>query len=463
MNKFLNYLRNNEIDGTIIDQIITEHKPIKEKAISQYERYKASVVGVPILRREAAKFENFETGAVRRIDDRVNNRLNNAFDAEIVDTKVGYMFGHPISYETEKDGENKNTALAEQINRFNTVNNIADADSEWGKKAAISGYGARLAYIAPDGSERIANVNPWEAVFIAENDITEPSFALRYYTVFDWVKNDSVQREKVTFYDDKKAYFFEKRESNWILLEKKPHMFDYCPLFGLPNNDEQMGDAEKVIQLIDAYDRTLSDASNEIEQLRLAYLILKGAGMDDEEIQQLKKNGVFELFGENDDVKFLTKDINDTMIENHLNRLEENILRFAKSVNFSDESFGGNVTGVAMKYKLMALENKCITMERKMTAALRYQYKLLCSAWAKKSKVKPDDYLKVWFSFKRNLPSNTLEEAEIAAELKGQVSEETRLSMLSFVDDVQYEIERMKAEQDAYDLDDEKDNNEDEN
>ncbi|MEC1613156.1 phage portal protein [Bacillus mojavensis] len=463
MNKFLNYLRNNEIDGTIIDQIITEHKPIKEKAIAQYERYKTSVAGVPILQREAAQFENFETGAVRRIDHLVNNRLNNAFDAEIVDTKVGYMFGHPISYETENDGENKNTALAEQINRFNTVNNIADADSEWGKKAAISGYGARLAYIAPDGSERVANVNPWEAVFIAENDITEPSFALRYYTVFDWVKNDSVQREKVTFYDDKKAYFFEKREGNWILLEKKPHMFDYCPLFGLPNNDEQMGDAEKVIQLIDAYDRTLSDASNEIEQLRLAYLILKGAGMDDEDIQQLKKNGVFELLGKDDDVKFLTKDINDTMIENHLNRLEENILRFAKSVNFSDESFGGNVTGVAMKYKLMALENKCITMERKMTAALRYQYKLLCSAWAKKSNVKHDDYLKVWFSFKRNLPSNILEEAEIAAELKGQVSEETRLSMLSFVDDVQYEIERMKAEQDAYDLDDEKDNDEDDN
>lgn len=70
-----------------------------------------------------------------------------------------------------------------------------------------------------------------------------------------------------------------------------------------------------------------------------------------------------------------------------MNRLEENILRFAKSVNFSDESFGGNVTGVAMKFKLMALENKCITMERKMTAALRYQYKLIFSAWA--TKIRP--------------------------------------------------------------------------
>ncbi|MED4342407.1 phage portal protein [Bacillus licheniformis] len=458
MNKFLNYLRNNEIDGPIIEQIIEEHKPIKDKAIAQYERYMASVAGVPILQREAAQFEDFETGKVRRIDHLVNNRLNNAFDAEIVDTKVGYMFGHPISYETEKDGENKNTALAEQINNFNTINNIADADSEWGKKAAICGYGARLVYIAPDGLVRVANVNPWEVVIIAENDITEPSFALRYYKVFDWVNNQSIEREKATFYDDKMAYFFEKQKGGWTLLEKKLHLFDYCPLFGLPNNDEQMGDVEKVIKLIDAYDRTLSDASNEIEQLRLAYLILKGAGMDDEDIQELKKTGVLEMFGKDDDAKFLTKDINDTMIENHLNRLEENILRFAKSVNFSDESFGGNVTGVAMKYKLMALENKCITMERKTTAALRYQYKLLCSAWAKKGLVSAGDYLKVWFSFKRNLPSNLLEEAQTSGQLKGQVSEETRLSTLSIVDDVQYEIERMKAEQDAYDFEDEKAN-----
>jgi hypothetical protein len=46
----------------------------------------------------------------------------------------------------------------------------------------------------------------------------------------------------------------------------------------------------------------------------------------------------------------------------------------------SDESFGGNVTGVAMKYKLMVLENKCITMERKISSTLRYQFKVLYSA-----------------------------------------------------------------------------------
>lgn len=46
--------------------------------------------------------------------------------------------------------------------------------------------------------------------------------------------------------------------------------------------DYVKGDAEKGLSLIDAYDRTLSDVSNEIEQCGLAYLILKGLGADED-------------------------------------------------------------------------------------------------------------------------------------------------------------------------------------
>lgn len=276
---------------------------------------------------------------------------------------------------------------------------------------------------------------------------------MRYYQVFEWSGETKVTSYRADFYDATYIYSFKSSDKElYQLIERKPHMFDGCPLFGVPNNKELKGDTEKVISLIDAYDRTLSDASNEIEQFRLAYLIVKGASLDEEDMENLKKSGVFEVFDENGDVKFLTKEINDTMIENHLNRLEENILRFAKTVNFSDGSFGGTITGVAMRYKLMALEHKAITMERKMTAAFRYQYKILCSAWDKKILADKDGYLKLWFQFKRNLPVNILEEAQASAQLKGQVSEETRLALLSFVDDVRFELERMAAERDAYDL-----------
>ncbi|MDQ4709404.1 phage portal protein [Bacillus subtilis] len=445
MIKFLDQIRASGITPELIAEIIEAHKNDHERMKKLYDRYQAEVQGVPILTREAIEYEDFETGHVKRIDHKVNNKLNNSFDSDIVDTKVGYLFGHPITYEFDDKRETGTTSSGKQmIDDFNTLNNIADEDSEWGKMATICGYGARLAYIDRNGNERVKNIEPWEAVFLSDGNIHEPEYALRYYETYNG-------QQKAEFYDSKTIYYFSTKDSSaFILNHKQPHMFDGCPLFGLANNKELKGDAEKVLSLIDAYDRTLSDASNEIEQYRLAYLILKGLGADEDTLQQLKKTGILELYDEKDDVSYLTKDINDAIIENHLNRLEENILRFAKSVNFSDESFGGNVTGVAMKFKLMALENKCITMERKMTAALRYQYKLIFSAWATKNKAKAEDYLKVWFGFKRNLPANVLEEAQTTSQLKGLISEETRLSLLSFVDDVQYELHKMKEEEEEY-------------
>ncbi|WP_416144915.1 phage portal protein [Planococcus koreensis] len=435
MLKFKNRIDENGISEELIEDIIQAHTKDHDRMKNLYDRYKAEANGPGIFKRAAAAFDGFgKSNSVKRLDDKVNNQLNNAYDADIVDTKIGYLFGHPISYDVDK----KNAAMKQEIEDFLLRNNAEDADAECGKTAAICGQTARLAYIDRQGKERIKNLDPWEAVFIGE-EIHEPDYSLRYFNIGD------VQHAE--FYDETDIYFFTRQNgSRFDLQNIQPHMFEFNPLFGIANNKELKADAEKVLALIDAYDRTLSDASNEIEQYRLAYLILKGMGADEDTLADLKKSGVFELFGENDDVKYLTKDINDQMIENHLDRLEDNILKFAKSVNFSDEAFGGNITGIAMRFKLLALENKCITMERKFVSALRYQFKVLFSAWKKRKGFNGDDYLKVFYVFKRNLPANILDEGQSTQALKGNVSERTRLSLLSFVDDVEYEIKQMEED-----------------
>lgn len=424
------------ITADLVNDIIDAHKQDNERMLNLYERYKADLDGPPIFRRSAVEYEDdFERGGnVRRLDDKVNNRLNNAFDVDIVDTKTGYLFGHPISYDVDQEC----VELKKEIENFLLRNNMDDIDAELGKMAAICGYGARIAYIDKEGFERVKNLDPWEVVLFGD-DIHEPEYSLRYYNI-----GEKLHAE---FYDNKEIYYFEvSNGSKLSLTEQKPHMFEFNPLFGVANNAELKGDAEKVLALIDAYDRTLSDASNEIEQYRLAYLILRGMGMDDEQITELKKNGIFELFGENDDVRYLTKDINDGMIENHLNRLEANIMRFAKTVNFTDESFGTQLSGVALRFKIMALENKSVVMERKFTSALRYQFKVLFSAWEKRRSLAQEDYLKVFFTFTRNIPVNLLDEAQTTQALKGNVSERTRLAALSIVDDVDYELEEMQKD-----------------
>ena len=424
-----------------IESLIEMHKDDRERMHNLYERYKAKHEAVPVFSHDPVRqYEDFETGGnVKRIDQFVNNKLNNAFDVEIVDTRTGYMHGVPIVYRDEDDEETK------LIKQFNLLNNIPDKDSELGKMAAICGYAARIIYIDKEGNERIKNLKPYNTIFLGE-DISEPEYSMHYYPVKDEATG------KVTwyadFYDDTHYHTYQGDYNAMSWVSSQQHLADYNPLFGIPNNEELIGDAERVIALIDGYDRALSDASSEISQTRLAYLVLKGLGMDEEEIQEVQKSGAFELYDDKQDVKYLTKDVNDTMIENHLDRLEKNIMRFAKSVNFNSDEFNGNVPVIGMHLKLMALENKCITFERKMTAALRYQFKVLYSIWKRKNKRTGSDldYLNVSYLWTRNIPVNKLEEAQVLTTLNGQISDRTRYALSTLVEDPEDEIAQLNAE-----------------
>ena len=241
-----------------------------------------------------------------------------------------------------------------------------------------------------------------------------------------------------------------RSDNDFVLEDVKRHGVQYNPLFVVENNDELDGEAKKILNLVDAFDRTLSDASNEIEASRLAILILQNIGMDEEDIQKMKASGILEMFGADGKASYLTKDVNDSMIENHLNRLNQNIMRFAKSIDFTDEKFSSNLSGIAILFKTMGLEHKAIVAENKMRSALQYQMKVLCSGWALLGLCDPEDYLKIYFNFKRNLPANRKEEAEIVNILSGQVSQRTLLSYLSTVDDIEAEIEAMQQEREEF-------------
>ena len=74
------------------------------------------------------------------------------------------------------------------------------------------------------------------------------------------------------------------------------------------------------------------------------------------------------------------------------------------------------------------------------------RYRLFFGHPAAKGKVKADDWTELTYQFTPNIPSNVLEEAQTAAQLSGIVSQETQLKILSVVDNVKEEIERMDGE-----------------
>lgn len=469
-------IENGGITDELLRRIIEKHRNNAECNRKLIERYEALEDGVPIFEREP-RFGD--------ASDVINQKINNDFFSEIVDFKTGYFAGNPIGYsysdteESQEDtGEAGDTASEQEAARdaaskaitdFVTRSNMFDIDMECTKFASICGYAGRLFYTDPDGEERVMVVPPNECIILSKTrDITQPTYGVRYFVTKDIHDNEIVKAE---FYDNDHIYFYEGGAvSSLTLGETKDNLFGLCPLQGIPNNREMQGDAEKVLALIDAYDRALSDANNESEAFANAYMIFENIHLDEKEAEAVQKAGAIEIRTgpEGGKVYFLTKEINDGFIEHHLDRLEENIYRFSKTPNMDDESFG-TASGISLKFKLTGLETKCGMFEAKMISAGTYMFKLLANVWAKKQlKIDP---LQCVMSFKRNFPLDLVSEAQavqslIAAGLPKRVAFDVALSC---VDDVDWVMQLVEEEKDAMlklmndtDDDDDDEDNEDE-
>ena len=423
----------------VIPKLIEKHKPQRLRMLMNHERYKTDASGVPVFHR------SFER------DVTIDNRINNDYFSEIVDIKTGYFAGKPAAYSYDKQEgnfENVSQRLADFLER----NRIADVNMETTKYCAIGGYSARLLYIDTMGRERMMYIPGHQAILLNEDgNIIETKYAVRYY--------GKEGKYVIHFYDGLRRYKYQQDGSELKLLEDNIHAFKLCPLFGYPNNDELMGDPDKVLGLIDAIDRTVSDVNSEIEAFRLAYLLFLGASVDQEQIDNMRKSGAISIpgmGGERIDARFLEKNLNDSAIENHLNRLHDNIYRFSGTPDLADEAFSGTQSGESLKFKLFGLETKAARFEQKFKAADTRMFEVMSTKWALENlSVNP---YKVFAEFKRNFPQNLVNEADVQQKLKGLVSDQTRLSLASFVDDVEYELELMEQEKDAIeplDLEDE--------
>lgn len=431
-----------EVTSEIIKDLITEHQTLASKMKANYKRYTGE--DVPILKRT---FDD---------ESKPNNKIINPYEDIIVDEGNGYLMGTPIDYKLDRELYSDDDIL--EFKRWHKRNDIADLDSETDKKSRICGYAARLCYIDKEGTERVMQVDPWETIFIQDGSLDELQFALRYYSIEDGEET----KIKVEWYDDTQiTYYIGDLDDGFKLdnseqVNPQPHMFNYCPLIKFINNDEEQSDFEKVIPSIDAYNKLISDSMNEAEQFTHAYMKFKGMTVDEEEFEKIKRLGGIAVTQEGD-VDFITKNINDTFIQNLKTTLEENIYKFSKTVNMSDEKFSGaSQSGESRKWKLLTLEFRAIIKERKFSKGLRQMFKVLASSWQKRGI--NIDYLDIDYKFIRNIPIDLSYWGDVIQKLKGNISDETLYSILPFVEAME-EIEKMNNQDSPYSLGDGNENN----
>lgn len=438
----------------LLSSYATEHS----RYASLYERYKASQTGTPIFNRIMPDFM------------KIDSHINNSFMSEVIDTKQGYMIGIPISYSTApyilddkteeqlKVEKKEMYAVFNQVRQFHTENALHDLNMETIKMSSICGTSARLLSIngIVDRTPIIKamNINPWEVIFIYNDSHTEVEVAIRYYTKVIVHTENNVRKPveviHVDIYDKQFMYAYEQdAKRNWfeqpvfLNMYRRIHFFKQVPIFEYVNNKEKQGDCDKVLALIDAYDRAFSDLSSELEQFRLAYIALYGLKAKSEDLDKLRQTGMFEMTKDGK-VEFITKKLDIKELMAYFDRVENNIVRFSKSVNFKDENFYGNLSGVAIRYKLMQLEEKAMTTQVKFETADSYMWKLIQTVYNIFSI--PFNYLYIKRQFTRTIPVNMLEEARIQTELEGKVSTKTRLSIASFIEDPELEEQKLQRE-----------------
>ena len=132
-----------------------------------------------------------------------------------------------------------------------------------------------------------------------------------------------------------------------------------------------------IITLQDAYNELLSGEIDDFSAFCDAYLILEGVDAEADDIASMKANRVL-ILPAGAKADWLTKNANDTQIENILKRVHDNIYRIAKCPDFSSEQFVGGVSsGIAIRYRLTGCETKAATIESNMKKALQRRIELI--------------------------------------------------------------------------------------
>ena len=364
-----------------------------------------------------------------------DNRLKFNFAKYIVDTMEGFFIGNPIKVLADNEEEKINSYL-ELLDQYNDLDNN---NAELSKACSIFGSAFEMYFVDEYGQIGITYLNPMEAFMVVDDSI------LKREKYFVRVFKDEEGDVCGSVSDEVSVKWFTHKKGKYIWEDEKIHGFDGVPATEFIENAERQGLFEPVMSLINAYNKAMSEKANDVDYFADAYLKVLGPYLDEEDTKSIRNNRIINFEGDAKDiiVEFLNKPDGDVTQEHLIDRLERMIFQISMVANISDENFGAS-SGIALKYKLQSMSNLEKTKERKFASGLNRRYKLIFSNPVNQMRV--DDWVKIHAHFTPNIPANLLEETQIAQNLQGITSQETALKVLSIVENVKNEIEKLEQE-----------------
>ena len=417
--------KNTDLDSLLLQKMISKFRVEVEPKLQRYKNYYDG---------KQAILNKAYADASKPCSRTVINYCKN-----IVDSYNGYLATPGcISYRSEQD--------IDDIMNILRYNDYAAEDADFLLDALIYGIAAELMYIDESGHTRFRLINPTTCFGVCDDSLTgDLLYFVRMYKVNDWDESNIYNVDVYSDYDVK-HYTMNGANGYLSFVSEEPHYFSQCPanIFTLPD-EKSIFDC--IMSLQDAANELVSSEIDDYSAFCDAYLTLIGVDADVEDISSMKENRVLVL-PDGAAAQWLTKNANDTQVENILKRIHESIYRIAQCPDFSSESFVGGVSsGVAIRYRLTGMETKAGKIEGEMKKALQRRVEIICGIAS--LKLGEEVFRDISIDFKRNIPEDYTSIINMINSLKGTVSDSTLLSLLPFVEDVNAELAAVQEQKQA--------------
>lgn len=356
--------------------------------------------GIPILARQEIT------------DSDPNIKLSYDLYSLIANSKAGYLGGNI----TRVYGEKIKDSVQDKYTEFDRLNNTKSFLKDLMVDTSAFGLTYTLNFLSEQKKVFIKEIKPYNCVIINNEKTNKPEFGIIY--------SHNKENTKFFVYDDINIKEYDFIDGQYKLISLNIHGFTKLPIIEWKNNKFKIGNSEKVISLLDSWDRLTSDNATEWATFRNAYLMLKNMGMIDEETKaNMQKTGVIIADGENSEVGFITKDVNPEFSKLVLETVWNGIWSTASVVDPKALATLSNATAFQIGQLYQSMENDAKNTEMQWQISLQTLDEVLKSYWtalAIKSVPEYDTY-EVNYEFPRNRPKDELADLEALLRAGGRL------------------------------------------
>ncbi len=443
--------KNLETNIKYLEYIITQFiNSQKRYEMLTGERYYRGIHDILFRKREIIG----EGGRLQEVENLPNNkRIDNQYE-KLVDQKINYLLGKPITFYTENKEYQKYLSQIFNSNFFRIIKIL-------GEDSINNGIAWLYPHYDNNGDFLFRVFEPTEILPIWRDEAhTILEFVIRIFIVQEWTGNSLEDVEKVEVYGlngiEKYGYKYGSLKyeghEDYFTSDENGYNWEKIPFIPFKFNNLEKPLIKRVKTLQDGLNKIISTFENNLdEDPRRTILILKN--YDGQNLGEFRKNlsqyGAVKVKGDGG-VESLAIEINHENYTAMLKIFKDAIIENGRGFNAKDDRLGNNPNEMNIQSMYADIDLDAVGMETEFKVGLE---KLLyfINIHLFNTRVGDFEKEKVDIIFNKDILVNEAQSIENCTKSIGILSDETIISQHPWVKDVKAEMARIKSQKEMLD------------